>query len=73
MPPGKPDSARATEFAVLPLQGVIVKLKFAIPPAAIESAGVGRTTLKSSNTIFSAALGPPPGAGLFTTMFRAPL
>ena len=72
-PIGKPDTASITGFAVVPFEGVIVRLKFAGLPATTESVEVGTITLKSSTTIVSAEVGPPPGAGLFTTIFRLPL
>jgi hypothetical protein len=73
VPIGKPETVSSTGFAVVPFEGVIVRVKFAGLPATTELVGVGALTLKSSTTIVSGEVGPPPGAGLFTTMFSAPL
>ena len=72
-PIGPPKTVSSTGFAVVPFEGVIVRLKFAGVPAATESARAATLTLKSSTTIDSAEDVPPPGTGLFTIMFRAPL
>ena len=72
-PVGKPDSVNSTGFAIVVFEGVTVKLNIPGLPATTEIAGVETLTLKSSTTIVSAAVGPPPGAGLSTTIFSAPL
>jgi hypothetical protein len=72
-PVGKPDRVNSTGFAIVVFEGVIVKLNIPGLPATTEIIGVETLTLKSSTTIVSAAVGPPPGAGLSTTMFSAPL
>ena len=72
-PVGKPDSVNSTGFAIVAFEGVTVKLNTPGLPATTEIVEVATLTLKSSTTIVSAAVGPPPGAGLSTTMFSAPL
>jgi hypothetical protein len=72
-PIGKDDSVNITGFAVVPFEGATVRLKIPGLPATTELAGVGTLILKSSTRIVSAAVGPPPGAGLLTAIFRLPL
>src|SRR5690349_11089401 len=72
-PAGTPDTVNVTGFAVVAFEGVSIRLNVAELPATTEAVGVAIVTLKSSTTIASAEVVPPPGSGFFTAMFRMPL
>jgi len=58
---------------VVAFEGVSIRLNVAELPATTEAVGVAIVTLKSSTTIASAEVVPPPGSGLFTEIFRVRL